>query len=307
MKKTAFLYPGQGAQTTGMGHNLASQFPACRTLFEQANEVLGFDIARICFEGPDEELTKSSHAQPGIFLVSVAAQTALLAAKPDLQPTALAGLSSGEWAALYAAGAVSFEDTLRVLEARGRFMQQACEQTAGGMLSVIGLTRDAVEPIARECAIQIANLNSPQQIVLSGRIEGIEQAEARAKEAGAKRAIRLNVAGAFHSELMEPAARELDLFLQGISLATPRLPVVSNVTGRPIESAEEIRAVMVRQVTESVRWVEDIEWLRSQGISTFVECGPGKVLTGLVKRIDREAVIHNIHNRSSLEETLETL
>lgn len=307
MQKTAFLYPGQGAQTTGMGHNLASQFPACRTLFEQANEVLGFDIARICFEGPDEELTKSSHAQPGIFLVSVAAQTALLAAKPDLQPTALAGLSSGEWAALYAAGAVSFEDTLRVLEARGRFMQQACEQTAGGMLSVIGLTRDAVEPIARECAIQIANLNSPQQIVLSGRIEGIEQAEARAKEAGAKRAIRLNVAGAFHSELMEPAARELDLFLQGISLATPRLPVVSNVTGRPIESAEEIRAVMVRQVTESVRWVDDIEWLRGQGISTFIECGPGKVLAGLVKRIDREAVIHNIHDRSSLEETLETL
>ena len=307
MQKTAFLYPGQGAQTTGMGHNLASQFPACRTLFEQANEVLGFDIARICFEGPDEELTKSSHAQPGIFLVSVAAQTALLAAKPDLQPTALAGLSSGEWAALYAAGAVSFEDTLRVLEARGRFMQQACEQTAGGMLSVIGLMQDAVEPIARECAIQIANLNSPQQIVLSGRIEGIEQAEARAKEAGAKRAIRLNVAGAFHSELMEPAARELDLFLQGISLATPRLPVVSNVTGRPIESAEEIRAVMVRQVTESVRWVDDIEWLRGQGISTFIECGPGKVLAGLVKRIDREAVIHNIQDRSSLEETLETL
>lgn len=307
MSKISILFPGQGAQAVGMGKDLAEAFPACRDLFEHASKVLGFDLARICFEGPDEELTKSSHAQPAIFVVSAAAYAALKEERSDLQPDAMAGLSSGEWAALYAAGAVSFEDAVRVLEARGRFMQAACEQEAGGMLSVIGLGVDRLETIADECGIQIANLNSPEQTVLSGRVKGIERAEGLAKEAGAKRAIRLNVAGAFHSRLMEPAAEQLQEFLRTIPLSDPVCPVVSNVKGGPFTSTDEIRELMVRQVTNAVRWVDDIRWMADQGINAYVECGPGKVLSGLVKRIDKQAAIHNIQDHASLTAVLEKL
>ncbi len=307
MSKIAILFPGQGVQAVGMGKELAEQIPACRELFDRANDVLGFDLAHICFEGPNEELTKSNHAQPAIFVVSAAAYAALKNERPDLQPAAMAGLSSGEWAALYAAGAVSFEDTLRVLEARGRFMQAACEQSAGGMLSVIGLTLEQLQSIADQCAIQIANLNSPEQTVLSGPIEGIEKAEGVAKEAGAKRAIRLNVAGAFHSRLMEPAAEQLKEFLAGIELSAPTVPIVSNVKGAPFESVDEIRELMVRQVTDSVRWVDDVQWIGGQGVTTYIECGPGKVLSGLVKRIDKQAAIHNIQDHATLTAVLEKI
>lgn len=301
MSKTAILFPGQGAQAVGMGQDLAEQVPACRALFDRANDVLGFDLAQICFEGPVENLTKSNHAQPAIFVVSAAAWLALQEAKPDLQPVAVAGLSSGEWAALYAAGVVSFEDALRVLEARGRFMQAACEAQAGTMLSVIGLSVEQLEPIAEACGIQLANLNSPEQTVLSGTVAGIDQAEEMAKAGGAKRAIKLNVAGAFHSRLMASAAEQLAAFLKDISLSPPTMPVVSNVTGAPFNSVEEIREGMVRQVTESVRWVEDIQWMSANGVDRFIECGPGKVLSGLVKRIDKQAVIHNIQDHASLQ------
>lgn len=307
MSNTAILFPGQGAQTVGMGQDLADNIPACRDLFTRANEVLGFDLATICFNGPDEELTKSNHAQPAIFVVSAAAYVALQQARPDFKPAALAGLSSGEWAALWAAGTVSFEDALRVLEARGRFMQAACEVNQGGMLSVIGLSLDTLQDIATACDIQIANLNSPAQTVLSGQVPGIEKAEAMAKEAGAKRAIRLNVSGAFHSRLMEPAAAELAEFLRDITLTAPTVPVVSNVKGAAFSSVEEIRELMVRQVTESVRWVEDIESIAAQGVAHFIECGPGKVLSGLVKRIDKQARIHNIQDQASLASVLEAI
>ena len=300
MGPTAIIFPGQGAQTVGMGRDWA-ETDAGLALFEQANEVLGYDLATICLEGPAEELTRSNHAQPAIFLVSAAAYAGLQQALPGWQPAALAGLSSGEWAALYAAGSVTLEDALRVLEARGRFMQAACEQNPGGMLSVIGLSVEQLQPLAESCGIQIANLNSPEQTVLSGRLDGIERAEVEAKALGAKRALRLNVAGAFHSRLMEPAARELAGFLEGVPLAPPRVPVVSNVKGGPFESVEEIRSLMVRQVTESVQWVESIRWMRHAGIETFVECGPGKVLAGLVKRIDKQARIHNIQDRAALD------
>ncbi len=301
MSKYAFLFPGQGAQQVGMGRDLAAAYPTCRRLFAEANDVLGFDLATICFDGPEAELTRSNHAQPGIFVVSAAAYAVLQEERPALQPTALAGLSSGEWAALYAAGAVSFADALRVLEARGRFMQAACEQNAGTMLSVIGLTVDQLRPLAAECGVAIANLNSPAQTVLSGTVDGIAQAEAAAKAAGAKRALRLNVAGAFHSELMASAAELLQAFLTDIEIAAPRVPVISNVTGQPFTSVEEIREKMVQQVTQSVRWVDSIRWMRTAGIDHFIECGPGKVLAGLVKRIDKAATIHNIQDRSSLE------
>lgn len=300
MNNTAILFPGQGAQAVGMGKDLADQLPLCRGLFDRAGEVLGFDLAQICFEGPEEELTRSHHAQPAIFAVSMAAYEALKAQRPELAPAAYAGLSSGEWAALHAAGVVSFEDALRVLEARGRFMQSACEQTRGGMMSVIGLEVSRVQEIAEQAGVQVANLNSPEQTVLSGTVEGIEKAEPLAKAAGAKRAIRLNVSGAFHSRLMEPAAAKLDAFLADIAMNEPAVPVVSNVTGAPFTSVSEIRELMVKQVTHSVRWVDDIRWIGAQGIQQYVECGPGKVLAGLLKRIDKEATIHNIHDHGSL-------
>lgn len=301
------LFPGQGAQQVGMGAELAERHPGCRALFDRANEVLGYDLARICFEGPVEALTQSDHAQPAIFVVSAAAYQLLKEAVPGLKPAAMAGLSSGEWAALYAAGVVGFEDTLRVLEARGRFMQAACERQAGGMLSIIGLPVEACEQVAAEAGVQVANLNSPEQTVLSGVVEGIEKAQELAKAAGAKRALPLNVAGAFHSRLMDEAAQQLGEFLASVRLDEPAVPVVSNVLGRPFASVEEIRTGMMRQVTESVRWVDDVRWMLGQGVTTMVECGPGKVLAGLVKRIDKQAAIHNIHDQASLEATTAAL
>ena len=302
MSKLAVIFPGQGAQSVGMAKDLAGAFPECRALFDRANEILGFDLARICFEGPIEELTKSSNTQPAIFVASVACLAALKLRKPGLELAATAGLSSGEWAALHASGVVSFDDALRVLEARGRFMQEACEQERGGMLSVIGLDRPALEEICRKSGAEMANMNSPEQTVLSGRVEAIEAAEKLAKEAGAKRAIRLNVAGAFHSSLMASAARRLEETLGPVGFGKPLIPVISNVTGQSHGAPDEIKALMVRQVTASVQWVSCVQTLKGMGVGACVEAGPGKVLTGLVRRIDKEAVLHNIQDLPSLEQ-----
>ena len=290
-----------------MGRDLADRIPECRAVFDHANDVLGFDLADICFEGPREKLMKSSHAQPGIFVVSVAALTALNMERPDVVFDACAGLSSGEWAALYYAGVVSFEDTVKVLEARGRFMQEACEARPGGMVGVIGLDEEALRNVAEASGVEIANFNSPGQTVLSGPAEGIETAERMARDAGAKRAIRLEVAGAFHSSLMRPAAEKLSDYLSDVPLALPTIPVVSNVTGELHDTPEGIRSLMVEQVTASVRWVSDVECLAGMGVTTYVECGPGKVLTGLVRRIDKEAGLHNIQDQSALEAAARSL
>jgi [acyl-carrier-protein] S-malonyltransferase len=278
-----------------------------RALFDRAGAALGWDLARVCFEGPAGELTRSDRAQPAIFTVSVVAFDALCRARPDVAWTAAAGLSSGEWAALYAAGVLDFEDALRVLEARGRFMQEACEARPGAMLSVIGLDRPALERVCAASGVEIANLNSPEQTVLSGAREAIEAAARLSTEAGARKAIRLNVAGAFHSSLMQPAADRLRGFLAGVPFRAPAMTVLSNVSGAPHGGADEIREAMVRQVTGAVRWVECVGCLRAHGVGTFVECGPGRVLTGLVKRIDRSAGLHNIAALSDLKGVAETL
>lgn len=290
-----------------MGKALAESLPECKEVFAQANEALGYDLARICFEGPLEELTKSSNTQPAIFVHSMAAYRAFQKVRPDITMDAAAGLSSGEWAALHLAGVLSFGDALRVLQARGQFMQEACEQEPGGMLSVIGLDVAALEPICEQTGLEIANLNSPGQTVLSGPRDVLAAAEALAKEAGAKRAIPLNVAGAFHSRLMKPAAERLGAFLEGIELSAPQIPVLSNVTGGPHEGPEQIRTRMVEQVTGSVQWVSNISWMQENGVNSYIECGPGKVLRGLVKRIDKQAALHNIQDPASLESTLGSL
>ncbi|MCP5489055.1 MAG: ACP S-malonyltransferase [Verrucomicrobia bacterium] len=302
MSKTALLFPGQGAQSVGMGHSFAEGSPAAKALFDRAAEVLGYDLAALCFEGPIETLTLSHHAQPGIFVTSVAGYTVLKERHPAFSFALAAGLSSGEWTALHLAGVVSFEDTLRILDRRGRFMQKACEQTPGGMVSVLGASPELLQKVCNETGAELANLNSHEQTVLSGPVAAIDQAEALAVELGAKRAIRLNVSGAFHSTLMKPAADQLADFLAGIPFQTPTFPVLSNVTGIPhAPDGEAIKAAMVAQIYSSVRWVQGMEWMKAEGVDRYVECGPGKVLAGLLKRIDKQAVVHILSDLSGVE------
>lgn len=301
MSTRAILFPGQGAQFVGMGRDLAESNPACRELFDRAAAVLGYDLADICFNGPIEKLTISAHAQPAIFVHSVAAWTAWTQRHPDWTFSYAAGLSSGEWTALHLAGVVGYEDTLKILEARGRYMTEACQERPGGMLSVIGASAEQLEQLCSATGIEQANLNSPEQTVLSGPREGVDKAEAMAKEIGIRKAIRLNVAGAFHSTLMRPAALRLEAELGRIELRPTRFPVLSNVTGAPHGGPDEIRRLMVAQVYSSVRWYHGIEWMKGQGVAEYLECGPGKVLSGLGKRIDKGARHHSIQDLSGLE------
>ncbi len=295
----ALIFSGQGAQSVGMGKDLADKYPVCADLYAKADEVIGYELSKICFEGPDEELTKSNHCQPAIFVTSVACAKALEAEGVGPQAVAMAGLSLGEWTALHMAGVLSFEDTVKVLEARGRFMQEACDEQAGGMVSIIGLSREQLDGICAEAGVTVANLNSSAQTVLSGPKAGIEKAEAFATEAGAKRAIILNVAGAFHSPLMASAATKLDEVLAGVTFNEPTVPVLSNVMGEPHAGADAIRANMVRQVTDSVLWLSCVEWMQAQGVNRYVECGPGRVLTGLIKRIAAGATLQNVNDVAS--------
>ena len=307
MTQNAILFPGQGAQAVGMGKDLAEAYPEGRKLFDQASSGLGYDLAKVCFEGPIEELTKSSVAQPAVFVVSLVCHAALLKKYPNLRFAAAAGHSLGEWSALCAAGAISFEDALKVLEARGRFMQQACEENPGAMMAVMGQEAERLRNVSADCGIEVANFNTPEQTVLSGRQEGIDQAEQILKQMGVKKLIRLNVAGAFHSALMASAAKRLEEHLANVRFMAPTIPVVSNVTGRPHGDPAAIRQAMVQQVTSSVQWVSCIQWMQAQGVKTYVECGPGKVLTGLVRRIDKAASLHNITDLLSLETAAQAL
>jgi [acyl-carrier-protein] S-malonyltransferase len=301
MGSVALLFAGQGAQSVGMGQDLVEAYPVCRDLFAQADEVLGYKLSEICFAGPAEELTKTQHCQPAIFVMSAACLAALKQEQPELDIKASAGLSLGEWSALYAAGALSFEDTLRVLEARGRFMQEACDATDGGMVSVIGPDVPTLQAICEKTGTYLANLNSPGQTVISGAKEKLDDVAALAKEAGAKRAIVLNVAGGYHSPLMASAAPKLAEVLSTVTFNEPTIPVVANVTGAPHGGADSIAATMVEQVTGSVHWYEGIGWIKDQGIDSFLELGPGKVLSGLMRRIDRGLSCANIESVDSLK------
>ena len=298
--KRAIVFPGQGSQVVGMGKDLAEAIPECKALFDQANEILGYDLEKICFEGPQEELNKSNNAQLGIFVASAAAFKALELKQPGLEYDVLAGHSLGEWTALYVAGVVSFEDAIKILRARGEFMQAACEENPGAMLAAMNLDGDVLVKIAEEAGCHVANFNSLAQTVLSGTAESIDKAEGLVKEAGAKRAVRLPVAGAFHSPLMQPAADKMNEFLADVELSEPSVPVLSNVTA-DVHQADAIRGNMVKQITSSVQWVASVQKLAADGVEEIVECGPGKVLAGLIKRIDKTCAVRNIGQLTDLE------
>ncbi|MBA4149580.1 MAG: ACP S-malonyltransferase [Verrucomicrobia bacterium] len=307
MSKTALLFAGQGAQVVGMGKDLAEQFPSARAWFEKANEALDYDLADICFNGPESELTKTEHAQPGIFLVSWVAFQLLKEKVPNLHFDAAAGLSLGEFTALAAAGVMSFEDCLRVVRQRGRFMQEACETTQGGMAAIIGLDEAPTREVCAEAGVELANLNCPGQLVISGETEKILQACELAKAKGAKRALPLAVAGAYHSKLMASAQPRLKETLAEIPINLPAVPVISNVTAQPHAASVDIHTRLVEQITSSVRWEESIRYLLAQGFTRFIEIGPGAALTGFMKRIDKSAEALNVADVPSLEATVARL
>lgn len=307
MSKTALLFAGQGAQVVGMGKDLAAAFPSAQTWFDQANAALGYDLTSICFKGPDAELTKTENAQPGIFLVSWVALQLLQERVPALKFEATAGLSLGEFTALTAAGALSFEDGLRVVRQRGRFMQEACDVTQGGMAAVIGLDEAPTREVCAEAGVALANLNCPGQLVISGETERILAAIDLAKAKGARRAIPLPVAGAYHSPLMASAQPKLQAELAKAKLSAPVVAVVSNVTARPHTTAAQISARLVEQVTSAVRWEESMRYLLAQGCTRFIELGPGTALTGFMKRIGTGVQMLNVADVGSLEATVKTL
>ena len=307
MSKTALLFAGQGAQVVGMGKDLAEKFPSAKSWFDRANAALGCDLTKICFNGPDAELTKTENAQPGIFLVSWVCFELLKENVPGLKFEATAGLSLGEFTALTAAGAMSFEDGLRVVRQRGKFMQEACDATRGGMAAVIGLDEAPTREVCAEAGVTLANLNCPGQIVISGEAEKIEKACELAKAKGARKAIPLPVAGAYHSPLMASAQPKLQAELAKIKISPPIIPVISNVTAQAHGSSSEISARLVGQVTSSVLWESSMRYLLSQGFTRFIELGPGTALSGFMKRIDKSAQMLNVADVSSLEDTIKAI
>ena len=307
MSKTALLFAGQGAQVVGMGRDLAEKFPSARAWFDRANAALGYDLTAVCFNGPDSELTKTEHAQPGIFLVSWVAFQLLKEQVPNLKFEATAGLSLGEFTALTAAGAMSFEDGLRVVRQRGKFMQEACETTKGGMAAVIGLDEAPTREVCAQAGVVLANLNCPGQLVISGAEEKIIAACDLAKAKGARKAIPLPVAGAYHSPLMAGAQPKLQAELAKVKITSPSVPVISNVTGQPHGAPDQISARLVEQVTSSVLWETSMRLLLAQGFTRFIELGPGAALSGFMKRIDKSAQMLNVADVASLEATIKTL
>ncbi len=306
MNSTAVIFPGQGAQVVGMAKDLVDAFPDARSWFDRASDALGFDLARVCFDGPEEELKRSDRAQPAIFVHSIVAYE-LFKARTGLQPSAAAGLSSGEWAALCAAGVVGFEDAIRILRCRGEAMQAACRASQGGMVSIIGLDDDKIAAICQEVGLEIANYNSPGQTVVSGAADACARVPALAKAAGAKLCVPLPVAGAFHSRLMGPAVEVFANFLASVDFSEPAFPVYANVHGGRHADAAAIRRDMPLQITGSVRWVDNVRAMVADGTRAMFEFGPGKALTGLVKRIDKAIPATNVSDLESLEKAVASL
>ena len=301
MSKTAFLFPGQGAQSIGMGQQLAESLPAARALFDDAEQVLGYDLARLCANGPVEELDSTIYSQPALFVCSLAAVEQIRSETPEIVSlaSAAAGLSLGEYTALVFAGVMEFEHALRVVKCRGEAMQAAADATPSGMVSVLGLELAQVEDLCEQSrqpdeVLRIANHLCPGNIVVSGHNASCEKLVENAEAAGAMKVVALAVAGAFHTPIMESALEQLAEALAEVPMASPRIPVISNVDAQPHSDPEEIREILVRQVVSPVRWEDSMRLLLDDGYSNFYEVGPGRVLRGLLRRIDRKVSCTNV-------------
>lgn len=299
------LFPGQGSQHVGMGRDLADAYPEARAVFEEADEALGVSLSRLCWEGPESELTLTINAQPAILVHSVAAWRVLGARRPAARMAA--GHSLGEFSAYVAAGALSFADAVRTVRRRGELMYRSGTERPGTMAAVLGLDDEAAEAVCREASgagegvVVAANYNAPGQIVLSGDVAAVQRAGELAKAAGAKRVLPLNVSGAFHSPLMEVAEQGLEAQLASVELRDPDFPVVSNVTAEPVGDAAEARRLLVAQLTSPVRWVASTRTMLDAGCGSFLELGPGNVLAGLLKRVDRSATVRGLGTAAELE------
>jgi [acyl-carrier-protein] S-malonyltransferase len=306
----AYIFPGQGSQHPGMGKELAEKFPAAREVFEEADEALGFALSDLCFNGPAEQLQLTENTQPAILTTSVAALAAMESTGFP-EPGFVAGHSLGEYSALVAAGSLGLSDAVKTVRARGRYMQEAVPVGAGAMAAILGSDLETVNAACAEAAqgevCSAANINSPGQIVIAGDAAAIDRAIEILKARGAKRAVKLNVSAPFHCALMKPAQERLAADLDEISFGDLATPLVTNVDAKPINTGEEARQALVRQVSQPVRWLESVEFLAKQGVQSLIEIGPGKVLSGLVRQINRELRCFNVEDEASLRATREAM
>jgi [acyl-carrier-protein] S-malonyltransferase len=310
-RKLVFLFPGQGSQAVGMGRDLYEKFPVAKQTFDEADQALDFPLSRLCFEGPEEQLRLTEFTQPAIFTVSIAAQRVL--AEKGVTPSFVAGHSLGEYSANVAAGVLSFADAVKTVRNRGRYMQEAVPADQGTMAAILGLSSEAVVELCAKAAtetsaiVSAANLNSPEQTVISGAAAAVERAAALAKDAGARRAVILPVSAPFHCALMQPAQDRLAEDLRVLNFSVPKVPVITNVDAALTTEAGALRDALIRQVTGSVRWVESVRLLIEQKPTHFIEVGPGRVLCGLLRQIDRSQTALNVEDETSLEKTLTAL
>jgi len=301
---TGYLFAGQGSQYIGMGKDLYESFPQARAVFDKADQVLGFSLSQLCFNGPQEELIKTNNCQPAIVTTTIASWEAFKSVNNIEAVGYAAGLSLGEYSALVAVGAINFEDAVYITRRRGEFMEEEARLRPGKMLSIIGLEYAQVKQVCDEALIEIANLNCPGQIVVSGGADNILKAQSLAKSKGAKLSIILDVSGAFHSSFMNGASLKLAKELEKIKINTPRIPLISNVTACPAFSVEEIKNNLIKQVASSVLWEESMKFMLAHGVSNFIEFGPGKVLKGLMRRINPASTVTTIEKKEDIQSCL---